>query len=102
MHLSTRAPANPIWRYTPNASLPGVPVRSLLAVLLTFAVAVDALAQNAAAARADRPEPTRVRVDLYAAQDGRPIDDLTRDEIELLEDGVPQAVDYDHPPECPD
>jgi VWFA-related protein len=68
-------------------------VRSLLAVLLTFAVAVDALAQNAPAARADRPEPTRVRVDLYASQDGRPIDDLTRDEIDLLEDGVPQAVD---------
>jgi VWFA-related protein len=71
-------------------------VRSLLAVLLTFA-AVDVLAQNAPAARTERPESNYVRVDLFASQDGRPIDNLNRDEIELLEDGVAQTIDsFEH------
>jgi VWFA-related protein len=68
-------------------------VRSLLAVLLTFAVAVDVLAQNAPAVRTERPESNYVRIDLFASQDGRPIDNLSRDEIELQEDGVPQTID---------
>src|SRR4030095_7857442 len=75
----------------------GPSLRSLLALLLTFVVAVDALAQNPATARTDRSEPTRVRVDLYACQDGRRIDDLNRDEVELLEDGVAQTIDsFEH------
>jgi VWFA-related protein len=72
-------------------------VRSLLAVLLTFAVAVELLAQNAPAARTERPESSYVRIDLFASQDGRPIDNLNRDEIELLEDGVAQTIDsFEH------
>ena len=72
-------------------------MRSLLAVLLTFAVAVDVLAQNAPAARTERPESNYVRIDLFASQDGRPIDNLNRDEIEVLEDGVPQTIDsFEH------
>ena len=72
-------------------------MRSLLAVLLTFAVAVDVLAQNAPAARTERPESNYVRIDLFASQDGRPIDNLNRDEIELLEDGVAQTIDsFEH------
>jgi VWFA-related protein len=34
-----------------------------------------------------------VRVDMYPTIDGRPVTDLTRDEIEIREDGVPQAID---------
>ena len=48
----------------------------------------------------DRPQPTfrteanYVRVDVYATtKDGVPIDDLRRDEFELLEDRVPQTID---------
>ena len=48
----------------------------------------------------DQPRPTfrteanYVRVDVYATtKDGVPIDDLRRDEFELLEDRVPQTID---------
>ena len=48
----------------------------------------------------DRPQPTfrteanYVRADVYATtKDGVPIDDLRRDEFELLEDRVPQTID---------
>ena len=48
----------------------------------------------------DQPRPTfrteanYVRVDAYATtKDGVPIDDLRRDEFELLEDRVPQTID---------
>lgn len=44
------------------------------------------------------PQPTfrtsiqSVRVDLYVTRDGKPVTDLRRDEIQLLEDGTPQAI----------
>ena len=48
----------------------------------------------------DHPRPTfrteanYVRVDAYATtKDGVPIDDLRRDEFEILEDRVPQTID---------
>lgn len=72
-------------------------VRSLLALLLTLGVAVTLLAQNPSTARIESSEPNRVRIDLYASQDGRPIDNLNRDEIELQEDGVAQTIDsFEH------
>jgi VWFA-related protein len=38
-----------------------------------------------------------VRVDMYAMQDGQPIHDIRREEIEILEDGVPQAIEaFEH------
>jgi VWFA-related protein len=38
-----------------------------------------------------------VRVDMYAMLDGQPIHDIRREEIEVLEDGVPQAIeDFEH------
>jgi VWFA-related protein len=38
-----------------------------------------------------------VRVDMYATRDGKPIEDLTVGEIDILEDGVPQKVDaFEH------
>jgi VWFA-related protein len=38
-----------------------------------------------------------VRVDMYATKDGVSIDDLTREEVEVLEDGVPQKIEaFEH------
>ena len=38
-----------------------------------------------------------VRVDMYATKDGRPVDDLKQDEVDILEDGVLQQVDaFEH------
>jgi VWFA-related protein len=39
-----------------------------------------------------RAEANYVRVDMYAMADGRPIQDLKLEEIEILEDGVPQKI----------
>jgi VWFA-related protein len=46
----------------------------------------------------DQPRPTfraeanYVRVDMYATQNGVPVEDLKQEEIEILEDGVPQKT----------
>ena len=38
-----------------------------------------------------------VRVDMYATRDGKPIEDLKVDEIDILEDGVLQKIDaFEH------
>src|SRR5918993_2628697 len=38
-----------------------------------------------------------VRVDMYATQDGMPVHDIRREEIEVLEDGVPQGIEnFEH------
>src|SRR5689334_5243539 len=38
-----------------------------------------------------------VRVDMYASKDGKPIEDLTQDDVTILEDGVPQKIDaFEH------
>jgi len=38
-----------------------------------------------------------VRVDMYASRDGKPVEDLKQEEIEILEDGVPQKIDaFEH------
>jgi len=54
------------------------------------AVAVAALAAPIAS---QAPPANALRVDLYAVRDGVPIDDLRQDELQLLEDGVPQTID---------
>ncbi len=48
-----------------------------------------------------RTEARYVRVDMYASQAGRALADLRRDDVELLEDGIPQAIEsfeYVHVP----
>lgn len=52
----------------------------------------------------DQPRPTfrteanYIRVDVYAtARDGMPVTDLRREDFELLEDRVPQAIDQFFP-----
>ena len=54
------------------------------------AVAVAALAAPIAS---QAPPANALRVDLYAVRDGVPVDDLRQDELQLLEDGVPQTID---------
>src|SRR6188508_67720 len=57
--------------------------------LLAGAVAITI----AAAGAAQSPPANALRVDLYAVRDGVPVDDLRQDELQLLEDGVPQTID---------
>src|SRR5262245_26929474 len=43
------------------------------------------------------PAATSVRRDVFATIDGRPVDDLARDQIELREDGVLQTIEaFEH------
>ena len=74
---------------------------------LGLCLLVSAVAVAGAQAPAQDPPPQRptfrgginyVKVDMYAStRDGMPITDLQRDEIELLEDGKPQAIkDFEH------
>src|SRR6187431_227508 len=66
------------------------PVRSGVLV----AAAVIALA---AVSAAQAPPVNTLRVDLFAMRDGVSVDDLRQDELQLLEDGVPQAIDsFEH------
>jgi hypothetical protein len=38
-----------------------------------------------------------VRVDMYATVDGKSVDDLTAEEVDVLEDGVPQKLEaFEH------
>ncbi len=44
-----------------------------------------------------RTEANYVRVDVYPTRDGAPVADLTRDDIEILDNGQPQAIDrFEH------
>jgi len=52
-----------------------------------------AVAAFAAPIASQAPPANALRVDLYAVRDGVPIDDLRQDELQLLEDGVPQTID---------
>jgi VWFA-related protein len=74
-------------------------MRTRPAVVLYIVLAIATLA-----AQSDQvPQPTfrtganYVRVDMYALQDGQPVQDLRRDEVEVLEDGVVQTVEaFEH------
>lgn len=59
--------------------------------LIALSAAISLLAQD----QADRPFQTEVnyvRVDMYPTADGKPVTDLLRSEIEVLEDGAPQTI----------
>jgi VWFA-related protein len=45
------------------------------------------------AAAAQSPPASTQRVDLFAVRDGAAVDDLRQDELQLLEDGVPQTIE---------
>ncbi len=70
-----------------------------LAMLACLAgLAVHATAPAGRQATAQRQQPTFraaanfVQVDVYPTAKGRPVEDLSKDDFEVLEDGVPQAV----------
>jgi VWFA-related protein len=70
-------------------------VRSVF-VLLLMALAVS-IAIQAQDQLANRTGANRVRVDVLASRDGQPVQDLNREELEVLEDGVPQTIDtFEH------
>ena len=79
-------------------------MRTRLSTVLFLAVAAASLAaQGGGDAAREQTQPTfrtaanYVRVDMYATQDGQPVQDVRRDEIEVLEDGVPQAIEaFEH------
>ena len=80
--------------------LPTRPVARVLVLGATLSVAVAA--QTGSGQRPpDQPtfrlDANFVRVDLYATLDGRPVTDLTGDEVEVREDGVPHAIEtFEH------
>jgi VWFA-related protein len=73
-------------------------VRSLTLAAGVAVCAVVWLAPSPAARQATEQPPTFragvnfVRVDAYPTKDGKPVADLAKDEFEVLEDGVPQAI----------
>lgn len=73
-------------------------MRTRLTVALLVAAASASLIAQATQPQTQgqatfRAAANLVRVDMYATQNGVPIEDLQQDEIELLEDGVPQTLD---------
>ena len=72
--------------------------RGALALVLTvWAAFVSPAAQSQTAPPTFRTGVNYVRVDVYPTRNGMPIDDLRRDEFELLDDKVPQTIDeFEH------
>jgi VWFA-related protein len=58
-----------------------------------FGLLAAALVACAATGAAQSPPANVLRVDLFAARDGAPVDDLRQDELQLLEDGTPQTIE---------
>src|SRR5688572_10874895 len=76
-------------------------MRTRLSISLSIAAAVAALAAQDQPQRESqatfRTGANYVRVDMYATQDGAPVHDIRREELEILEDGVPQPIeDFEH------
>jgi VWFA-related protein len=61
---------------------------SLIALIALATIALQAQDQPIFRGGADL-----IHVDMYASADGKSVEDLTRDEVEILEDGVPQTID---------
>jgi VWFA-related protein len=66
--------------------------------LVRFGVLIGVVFAGAFAALTAQPAPaTALRVDLFAVRDGVPVQDLRQDELQLLEDGVPQTIEsFEH------
>src|SRR5688572_25369429 len=73
-------------------------MRTRLSAFLYVVAAVAALtAQGEPTQPTFRAGANYVRVDMYATQDGQAVNDLKAEEIEVLEDGVPQKLeDFEH------
>jgi VWFA-related protein len=69
-------------------------VRRISFVIVLAVAAVSLSAQNQPTFRTGA---NYVRVDMYATRDGKAIEDLTMNEVEILEDGVPQTIEaFEH------
>ena len=69
----------------------------ILAIGLIATAAAQVAAQDPSASRPFTTEVNYVRVDMYPVSGDKPIVDLRQDEVELLEDGVPQKiVQFEH------
>ena len=76
-------------------------MRTRLVVLFCLAAVATLAAQDGA--QRDPAQPTfrtganYVRVDMYVTANGKPVTDVRQDEVEVLEDGVPQKIDaFEH------
>ncbi|HEY9466159.1 MAG TPA: VWA domain-containing protein [Vicinamibacterales bacterium] len=68
---------------------------SFLIVLALAAVSLSA--QNRQNQPTFRSGAAYIRVDMYATRDGKPIEDIQENEVEVLEDGVPQKIEaFEH------
>jgi VWFA-related protein len=68
---------------------------SFLIVLALAAVALSA--QNRQNQPTFRSGAAYIRVDMYATRDGKSIEDIQENEVEILEDGVPQKIEaFEH------
>ena len=71
--------------------------RPAIALYLVAAVATLTAQSDQTAQPTFRTGANYVRVDMYAMEDGQPVNDIRREEIEILEDGVPQAIEnFEH------
>jgi VWFA-related protein len=77
-----------------------LPIALLVAAASAVVMAQDRQPDQSTAASKQptfRAEANYVRVDMYAMQDGRAVEDLKLDEIELLEDGAVQKIEtFEH------
>jgi VWFA-related protein len=72
-------------------------VRRISFLLVLALAAVSLNAQNPQNRPTFRSGAAYIRVDMYAARDGKPIEDIQENEVEILEDGVPQKIEaFEH------
>jgi VWFA-related protein len=72
-------------------------VRRATFVIVLALAAVSLSAQNRPNQPTFRSGAAYIRVDMYATRDGKPIEDIQANEIEVLEDGVPQKIEaFEH------
>ena len=72
-------------------------MRRISFVILAALATISLNAQNRQNQPTFRSGAAYVRVDMYATRDGKPIEDIQANEVEILEDGVPQQVEaFEH------
>src|SRR5262245_56456995 len=75
----------------------GVRVRRISFLIVLALAAVSLSAQNRQNQPTFRSGAAYIRVDMYATRDGKPIEDIQENEVEILEDGVPQKIEaFEH------
>ena len=72
-------------------------MRRISFVIVLALAAVSLTAQNRQTQPTFRSGAAYIRVDMYATRDGKPIEDIQANEVEILEDGVPQKIEaFEH------